>query len=242
MDRTTINNEKPVSSKKSRIVLKPRVGFFDSGIGGITVAKAFLAIRPDADVLYTADWTYCPYGSRPEEEVMERAQKLTNDLVRQGCKIIVLACNTVSAVALKSLRTLFPEIRFVGMEPAVKPAAEQSRTGVIGVLATGPTLRGELLSKTASRYANHVRILRSEGTGFVELVESGKVHTPEAEQTVRSVLEPMLEAGCDVIVLGCTHFPFLLPVFRRIAPEVLFLDPAKAVARRIAALYDELAG
>ncbi|MGN0845082.1 MAG: glutamate racemase [Kiritimatiellia bacterium] len=234
-----MNGGKSISGDFQKIS-KPRVGFFDSGIGGVSIAKAFLALRPEADILYTADWTYCPYGTRAESEVMERAHTLTKELVRQGCRIVVLACNTASAVALQKLREMYPDIRFVGMEPAVKPAAKQSRTGVIGVLATGPTLRGGLLSKTASRYANHVRILRAEGTGFVELVESGKIDTPEATQTVRRVLAPMLEAGCDVIVLGCTHFPFLLPVFRRIAPNVLFLDPANAVARQVATLYDEL--
>lgn len=239
MCKSKMDDEESIS-RDFQNVSKPRVGFFDSGIGGVSVAKAFLALRPDADVLYTADWTYCPYGTRAESEVMERAYTLTKKFVRQGCRIVVLACNTASAVALQKLRAMFPDIRFVGMEPAVKPAAEQSRTGVIGVLATGPTLRGRLLSKTASRYANHVRILRAEGKGLVELVESGKIDTPEAEQTVRRILEPMLEAGCDVIVLGCTHFPFLMPVFRRIAPDVLFLDPANAVARRVATLYDEL--
>lgn len=225
------------------------VGFFDSGLGGISVARAFLRIRPQADVRYVADWQHCPYGEKPDSEVLARARAISADLIAQGCRLVVVACNTASAVALTALRHEFPGTVFVGMEPAIKPAAALAReraaasgaTPTVGVLATAHTLGGTLFRETVRRCAEGVRIVPAEGEGFVELAENPSVPHETALATIRRVLAPLLEAGCDPIVLGCTHYPFLLPLLRECAPDVTFLDPAEAVARRIASLYDEMA-
>lgn len=225
------------------------VGFFDSGLGGISVARAFLRLRPQTDVRYVADWQHCPYGEKPDAEILERARAIAADLVAQGCRLIVVACNTASAVALTTLRHEFPDTTFVGMEPAIKPAAALAReraatsggTPTVGVLATAHTLGGSLFRETARRCAEGVRIIPAEGKGFVELAENPSVPRETALATIRRALDPLLAERCDPIVLGCTHYPFLLPLLRECAPGVTFLDPAEAVARRAASLYDEMA-
>lgn len=224
------------------------VGFFDSGLGGISVARAFLRLRPQADVRYVADWQYCPYGEKNDTEILARARAIATDLVAQGCRLIVVACNTASAVALSTLRHEFPGTEFVGMEPAIKPAAALAReraepgtTPAVGVLATAHTLRGTLFRETVLRCADGVRVIPAEGEGFVDLVEDPSTPRETALATIRRVLKPLLEAKCDPIVLGCTHYPFLLPLLRECAPGITFLDPAEAVAKRTAALYDEMA-
>ena len=219
---------------------KPAVGFFDSGVGGLSVASAFLRLRPAARVLYTADWTFCPYGARPDEEIRGRSREIVRDLLGLGARLAVVACNSASAVALETLRAENPGLPIVGMEPAVKPAAALSRTGAVGILATAHTLRGRLFRETSARFAAGVRVVPAVGEGFVELVESGDLSSPAARATVERVLAPLLAARCDPIVLGCTHYPFLLPLLRAAAPGTTFLDPSEAVARRAAALYDAL--
>jgi glutamate racemase len=221
---------------------RPAVGFFDSGVGGISVARAFLRLRPSARVLYTADWSFCPYGARPDAEILARSREVLAGLVALGARLAVVACNSASAVALDTLRAENPGLPIVGMEPAVKPAAALSRTGAVGILATAHTLRGRLFRETSARFAAGVRVVPAVGEGFVELVESGDLSSPAARETVRRVLAPLLAARCDPIVLGCTHYPFLLPLLREAAPGTAFLDPSEAVARRAAALYDRLAG
>lgn len=218
----------------------PAVGFFDSGMGGLSVARAFLRLRPAARVLYTADWAFCPYGARPDAEILERSREIVRGLLALGARLVVVACNSASAVALEALRAEHPGVPFVGMEPAVKPAAALSRTGAVGILATAHTLRGRLFRETSARFAAGVRVVPAVGEGFVELVESGDLSSPAARATVGRVLAPLLAARCDPIVLGCTHYPFLLPLLREAAPGVRFLDPSEAVARRAAALYDAL--
>lgn len=218
----------------------PAVGFFDSGVGGLSVARAFLRLRPAARVLYTADWAFCPYGARPDADILGRSREIVRGLLALGARLVVVACNSASAVALEALRAEHPGVPFVGMEPAVKPAAALSRTGAVGILATAHTLRGRLFRETAARFASGVRVVPAVGEGFVELAESGDLSSDAARRTAARVLAPLLEARCDPIVLGCTHYPFLLPLLREIAPGVRFLDPSEAVARRAAALYDAL--
>lgn len=218
----------------------PAVGFFDSGVGGLSVARAFLRLRPAARVLYTADWAFCPYGARPDAEILGRSREIVRGLLALGARLVVVACNSASAVALEALRAEHPGVPFVGMEPAVKPAAALSRTGAVGILATAHTLRGRLFRETAARFASGVRVVPAVGEGFVELAESGDLSSDAARRTAARVLAPLLEARCDPIVLGCTHYPFLLPLLREVAPGVRFLDPSEAVARRAAALYDAL--
>lgn len=218
----------------------PAVGFFDSGVGGLSVARAFLRLRPAARVLYTADWAFCPYGARPDAEILGRSREIVRGLLALGARLVVVACNSASAVALEALRAEHPGVPFVGMEPAVKPAAALSRTGAVGILATAHTLRGRLFRETSARFAAGVRVVPAVGEGFVELAESGDLSSDAARRTAARVLAPLLEARCDPIVLGCTHYPFLLPLLREVAPGVRFLDPSEAVARRAAALYDAL--
>ena len=219
----------------------PRAGFFDSGVGGVSVARAFLRLRPAAPVVYTADWAFCPYGARPDAEIRARALEIGGALLGEHrCAMLVVACNSASAVALDALRAAHPGVPVVGMEPAVKPAAAMSRTGCVGILATEHTLRGRLFRETAARHAAGVRVVAAVGEGFVELAEAGDVSSAYARATAARVLAPLVEARCDPVVLGCTHYPLLLPLLRAVAPGVRFLDPAEAVARRAAALWDAL--
>ena len=160
-----------------------KVGFFDSGIGGMSVAREFLKLRPNADVFYIADWDFCPYGDKDHEIVLERAHTLTRKLLEKGCKLIVVACNTATAVAIDSLRATY-DVPFVGMEPAVKPAALHSKSRVIGIIATANTLQGRLFRETSARFAANAKIIPAVGEGFVELVENGEQNTDRARAVV----------------------------------------------------------
>lgn len=192
-------------------------------------------LLPRADLLYVADQARAPYGHRSLAEVRGFAIDIAGRLIDEGAGIVVVACNTASAAALHELRRMHPQIAFVGMEPAVKPAAATSRTGTIGVLATAATFQGELFASVVDRHARGVRVVAEPCTGWVGLVEAGIVEGPEAEAAVRSHLQPVLDQGADTLVLGCTHFPFLLEVIRSVAgPDVEIVDPSEAVARRVA--------
>jgi glutamate racemase len=188
---------------------------------------------PHEDLIYFADQKFCPYGPRPAPEIRALSRRAAEFLLARGCKAIVVACNTASAAALDDLRQSFPEIPIVGMEPAIKPAARNSRTRKIGILATAGTLQGDLFQRTRAAYASGVEVLVQYPADWVERVERGEVDSPETEASVRQVLKPMLEAGVDEIALGCTHYPFLTPVIEKIAGEqVTVLDPSDAVARQ----------
>lgn len=215
-----------------------RVGFFDSGIGGVSVVHEFVRLRPNVDIFYVADWTYCPYGEKPDAVVRSRAHIITEQLLARGCQLIVVACNTATAVAIDSLRATY-DVPFVGIEPAVKPAALHSKTGVVGILATPNTFGGRLYKETSARFAGNVRILSAVGEGFVELVEDGEFDSVKTERSVAHVLAPLLEQGIDHLVLGCTHYPFLKTVIARvIGPGVTVIDPAHAVALRAVSLLE----
>ena len=209
------------------------IGIFDSGSGGLSVYRELKKLLPQERYIYFADNGHCPYGSKTKEEVRERSRAVTDILLGMGADIIVVACNTATAAAIQTLRNEYPSVPFIGMEPAVKPAALSTKSGVIGVLATEGTLHGSKYLDTRSRWESEVRIEERVGKGFVELVESGRLDGPETEATVRESLQPLLDGGADVIVLGCTHYPFLRPVIERIAGEgVTVIDPAPAVARQ----------
>lgn len=215
------------------------IGVMDSGVGGLSVLKEMYALLPDENYIYFADNANCPYGEKTQEFVRERASRITELLLSKGAEVIVLACNTATAAAIATLRGKY-DVPFVGMEPAVKPAALGTRSGVIGVLATAGTLKASKYLDIRGRYEEDVRIEEHVGRGFVELVESGRTEGPEAEAVVEESLRPLLAAGADTIVLGCTHYPFLLPVMRKIAGgEVNFIDPASAVARRLKNVLEE---
>ena len=214
------------------------IGIFDSGVGGLSVFREIRKVLPEQSYVYYSDNAHCPYGEKVREYIIDRARAITRFLIDKGCEIIVVACNTATAAAISTLREEFP-VKFIGMEPAIKPAAQSTRTGVVGVLATAGTLKATKYLDTREKWARNVRIAEHIGQGFVELVESGKVSGPEAEATVRTSLMPLLESGADTIVLGCTHYPFLIDTISKIAdkefPErkVTVIDPAPAVARHL---------
>ena len=209
------------------------IGIFDSGSGGLSVLREIIKILPREKYIYFADNAFCPYGEKTPAFIQDRGRAITDFLLSQGADIIVVACNTATAAAISTLREEY-SVKFIGMEPAVKPAALSSETGVIGVLATAGTLKGSKYLNTKGLYQDDVRIAERVGKGFVELVERGILDGPEAEATVRESLQPLLDEGADRIVLGCTHYPFLRDVIQRIAgPSVQVIDPAPAVARHL---------
>ncbi len=216
------------------------IGIYDSGLGGLTVWREVRRMLPGESLVYLGDGKNCPYGSRPQEEIRRLADEAVSALVDRGCKMIVVACNTATAAAIGFLREKYASLPIVGMEPAVKPACLATRSGVVGVLATERSLDGDLFRRTAARYGAGIEVVALPGRGFVELVESDREASPEAEAVVRRAVEPMLARGADQIVLGCTHYPFLLPVLRRIVSGrgVEIVDPSPAVARRVAQLLD----
>ena len=209
------------------------IGIFDSGCGGLSVYRELVRLLPAEQYHYYADNAHCPYGEKTAAYIIDRARFITDYLLSRGADVIVVACNTATGAAIATLRKEYPDVPFVGMEPAVKPAALGTRTGVIGVLATAGTLKGSKYLNTRGLYASDVKIVEHVGQGFVELVENGILDGPEAESIVRASLQPLLDAGADRIVLGCTHYPFLQPVIERLAgPDVQVIDPAPAVARQ----------
>lgn len=216
------------------------IGVYDSGLGGLSVWREIIKLLPGEDYLYFADSRYCPYGTRSHEFLCSRATEVTNFLAGKGAEMVVVACNTATAAAIEHLRSTFP-IPFVGMEPAIKPAILNTRSGVVGVLATAVTFSGELYHRTLEHYAQAsegVRVIEQVGYGLVEAVESGAIHSPETIALLESYINPMLEAGADHIVLGCTHYPFLSEEIEKIARgRARIVNPAPAVARQAQRLY-----
>lgn len=209
------------------------IGLFDSGSGGLSVLREIVRLLPDERYVYYSDNAHCPYGEKSPEYIRERCRVIVRLLLDKGADIIVVACNTATAAAIKTLREEFP-VQFIGMEPAVKPAALGTRTGVVGVLATAGTLKGSKYLTTKGSFEDGCTIVEHVGQGFVELVENGDLDSPHTEAVVRESLQPLLDAGADTIVLGCTHYPFLLDTLRRLAgPGIRFIDPAPAVARHL---------
>ena len=216
------------------------IGIFDSGLGGISVWQALYDALPFESLIYLGDGLRCPYGSRSEAEVRAFTEEAVERLLAEGCKMIVIACNTATAVAIKYLREKYPNVPFVGLEPAVKPAALTTKTGIIGVLATERSLQGDHFRRAEAKYGEEVRILKAVGEGFVEAVEANEEQTPETADLVRKAVAPLVEAGADKIVLGCTHYPFLRDVIASVAGDgVEIIDSSEAVARRVATLLDE---
>jgi len=209
------------------------VGFFDSGVGGMCILDAFRRLCPAESTVYIADSANCPYGNRPAEEIVRLSEANVEELLSRGCKAVVVACNTATAAAIDYLRRRYADIPFVGLEPAVKPAALRSRTGVVGVLATEGTFGGRLYNETKEKFARDVVVIATVADEFVALVERGETSGPAAEAAVRARLTPLIDAGCDMIVLGCTHFPHLRPLMEKVAAgRAAILDPSDAVARQ----------
>ena len=215
------------------------IGLFDSGVGGLSVLRAIRQQLPNESVLYFGDQDHVPYGPRSLEEVRWFSEAITRFLLDLGAKLIVVACNTASAAALHSLRQTFPDISFVGMEPAIKPAVENTRTGVVGVLATPATFQGALYTSVVERFASNVTLIQNTCPGLVQLIERGILDGSETRVILESALHPMLGQGIDTIVLGCTHYPFVIPFIQEIVgPAVRVIDPAPAVARQVSRLLD----
>jgi glutamate racemase len=204
------------------------IGVFDSGIGGLSVVRAFRASAPSERILYFADTDWFPYGPRPEAEIRKRAFAITHRLMDAGCKLVIVACNTASAAALKDLREIFP-VPFVGMVPGLKPAAYASRH--VAVLATPGTLRGALYADVEERFAAGTKVQDVSGGVLAEIVEQGKAGTEESRAAVRTILAPAVAAGADTLVLGCTHYAFLTGDILAEFPGLAIVDTSEAVAR-----------
>jgi glutamate racemase len=216
------------------------IGVFDSGVGGLSMLRALLERLPYESYLYVADSAHCPYGSRGHAEILRLSEGIARYLVNSGAKAIVVACNTASAAALAHLRATFPQIPFIGMVPAVKPAARMTRSGVVGVLATPATFGGQLYEEVVEQHASGARVLSMACPGLVERVEEGDLDGPTTRALLRQYLTPLLEAGADTLVLGCTHYPFLAPTIRTLVPaEVALVEPSEAVARQTARVLTE---
>jgi glutamate racemase len=210
------------------------IGIFDSGIGGLSVLRAIRQLMPDESLIYLADQAHVPYGPRPLAEIQAFSVAITRFLLLgNGAKMIVVACNTASAAALHHLRAEFPDVAFVGMEPAVKPAAEQTHSGVVGVLATPATFQGALYASVVERFANGVTVLQDTCPGLVGQIERGDLSGPDTCRILEDALRPMLAAGADTVVMGCTHYPFVIPLIEQIGGgQIRVIDPAPAVARQ----------
>lgn len=217
--------------------VSPLIGMFDSGVGGLSVLHEIRAQMPDIPVIYVGDQAHVPYGQRRMEEVQEFSDGIARYLLNQGANIIVVACNTASAAALKYLRYKFPQVKFVGMEPAVKPAAEQTKSGMVGVLATPATFQGALYASVIERFAKDVTVLQDTCPGLVAQIEQGELDTTKTETILKVALVPMMAKGIDTVVLGCTHYPFVIPAIKKIVgPNVRVIDPAPAIARQTSRL------
>jgi len=215
------------------------IGIFDSGVGGLTVWDKVRLKLPNENMIYLADSANCPYGNKPAEQIIKHAIYNTEFLLSKGCKLIIVACNTATAAAIETLRSKY-SVPFVGMEPAIKPAALNSKTGKIGVLATKGTFNGQLFKSTSAKYASHIETIIQIGEGLVEIVENGELDTPKAFETIAQCVQPMLQKGVDKIVLGCTHYPFFKEKIEKIAGDRIdVIDPAPAIANRTWQLLED---
>ncbi|SHM50230.1 glutamate racemase [Flavobacterium chilense] len=217
------------------------IGVFDSGIGGTSIWSAIHELLPNEKTIYLADSKNAPYGQRTKEEIVALSKKNVDFLLEQNCKLIVVACNTATTNAIRELRADY-DIPFIGIEPAIKPAANNSKTQVIGILATKGTLNSELFNKTAEMFQN-TTIIEQVGHGLVQLIEDGNLNSPEMTQLLESYLQPMIDANIDYLVLGCSHYPYLIPQIKKILPEhIKIIDSGEAVARQTQNILREKVG
>lgn len=216
------------------------IGVFDSGVGGLSVWCEIVRALPHEDTIYVADQAHVPYGPRGETEIRGYCDGIATYLLDRRCKALVVACNTASAAALKHLRESFPHVPSIGMEPAVKPAAAVTRSGVVGILATPATFQGRLFKATAGRHAADIRLVNQVCSGLAERVEAGELEGPDTDTVLRGFLAPIMAAGADTIVLACSHYPFLIePIRRIVGPGVAVIDPAPAIARHLATVLGD---
>lgn len=216
------------------------IGVFDSGVGGLWILKYLKEKLPDYNYVFFADQEHVPYGERSMEQIRNFSEEITKFLISKNCKIIVVACNTASAASLKYLREKFPDIYFVGMEPAIKPAVENTHTGKVGVLATPATFQGELYNSVVEKFAKNVEIFKDTCSGLVSQIEEGNLTGIETQKILNRALLPMLEKNIDTVVLGCTHYPFVMDLIKNIVGDnVKVIDPTPAIVRQVFHVLDE---
>lgn len=215
------------------------IGIFDSGVGGLTIWKEITKLLPNENTIYLADSNNAPYGQKSKQKIIELSVKNTELLLKKGCKLIVVACNTATTNAISYLRENYP-IPFIGIEPAIKPAALQTKTNAIGILATKGTLSSELFNQTASKFASNINVIEQVGEGLVPLIEEGKIETLEMRSLLEKYLNPMLQANIDYLVLGCSHYPHLIPEIQKIVGNsVKIIDSGEAVAKQTKAILEK---
>lgn len=215
------------------------IGFFDSGVGGTSIWKEVVKLLPNEDTIYVADSKNAPYGGKSTKEIQQLCVKNTEFLISKGCKIIVVACNTATTNAITFLRERY-NIPFIGIEPAIKPAALQSKTKVIGILATKGTLSSHLFAQTALEHTKNSKVIEQNGDGLVPLIEKGKHHSQEVKALLQKYLQPMLAQKIDYLVLGCTHYPYLIPEIKKIVGKnVKIIDSGMAVAKQTKAVLNK---
>lgn len=208
------------------------VGFFDSGIGGTSIWKEVVELLPHESTIFLADSKNAPYGEKSKDQIIELSIKNTELLLSKGCKLIIVACNTATTNAIDYLRHHY-DVPFIGIEPAIKPAALKTETGSVGILATKGTLSSELFNKTSSQFASDVEVIEQNGDGIVDLIESGKLNSDEMKTLLKKYIEPMLKKNIDYLVLGCTHYPYLIPLLKELLPSnVMIIDSGLAVAKQ----------
>ena len=218
---------------------KHPIGIFDSGVGGTSIWKAINSLLPNENTIYLADSKHAPYGQKGKNRITELSIKNTELLLKKDCKLIVVACNTATTNAIKTLRETF-NVPFIGIEPAIKPAALQTKTKAVGILATKGTLSSELFSKTTSLFASGIHVVEQIGDGIVPLIEEGKVQSNEMKSLLTLHLKPMLEANIDYLVLGCSHYPYLTPMLLELLPNhVKIIDSGEAVARQTKTVLEQ---
>lgn len=217
------------------------IGIFDSGIGGTSIWQAIHQLLPNEKTIYLADSKNAPYGQKSKKEIINLSVKNTDFLLQMDCKLIVVACNTATTNAIQELRAKY-SVPFIGIEPAIKPAATHSKTQTIGILATKGTLNSELFHKATEMYQD-IKIVEQVGHGLVQLIESGQINSLEMEQLLHSYLQPMIEADIDYLVLGCSHYPYLIPQIKKILPEhIQIIDSGEAVAKQTQKVLEEKVG
>lgn len=214
------------------------IGLFDSGVGGTSIWKEIHQLLPNENTIYLADSKHAPYGVKSKEEIIELSFKNTELLLEKNCKLIVVACNTATTNAIKELRTKY-DVPFIGIEPAIKPAANHSKTNIIGILATKGTLNSDLFHEKVQSYTN-VKIIEQIGDGLVQLIENGNIETPEMKTLLERYLNPMIEQNIDYLVLGCSHYPYLIPEIQKILPQkIKIIDSGEAVAKQTKSILEQ---
>lgn len=215
------------------------IGIFDSGVGGISIWKEIHAVMPHENTIYLADSLNAPYGPKGKDRIIALSIKNTELLIEKGCKLVVVACNTATTNAIDTLRDKY-DIPFIGIEPAIKPAALNSKTKAIGILATKGTLSSALFHKTSNLFASDIKVIEQDGDGIVNLIENGRLHSEEMRALLLSYLQPMIKANIDYLVLGCTHYPFLMPILLELLPkQVKIIDSGAAVARQSKTILEQ---